>query len=408
LFDLELAWNRSAHTGSYVGEHVLRVRVKPGTATGGTLPVRMAIAVDTSGSMAGEKLDAAREACASVVGHLRPQDKVWIAAFSTRLAPLLEGISGDANARSAAQNALSTITAEGVTRTDGALNWIHQVLQPESGAVRVGVLITDGHATDPRGNALTDLKPLVARAGQIGDAGIAIFTMGLGSADDFNTAFLDDLSKGGGGAFLYANALPELEHQLASRLISSQAMAVEDARFSFHPLMGDVRVVGLCRIRPDFVPMDIANTVRAGNLRADKATDFLITLSIPPKQLSAHPGQYPVMAVTLDAQGVSVTRQASIEYTASFARAQLVDPEVDRDRLNWDINSFADALNRTTDPNETGQLLSNLEAAARKAGQDDLAQKASQQKQELEASGKLSAHRRSQVLTQARNAGGDS
>jgi Ca-activated chloride channel family protein len=366
----------------------------------------MAIAIDTSGSMEGEMLQSAKQACESVIHQLRPQDRAWVAAFSTKLIPLLEGIGGGASVGVNTQSALSNLKAEGVTRTDYALDWIGKVLESETGGVRVGILITDGHATDPRGNVLSDLKPLVDWAGKLGSAGIVLYTIGLGNADKFNVAFLDDLGKGARGAYVYASEPPDLGQQLGRRLSSCQTMAIEAATLSFRPLLKDVHLAGLCRIRPDFVPMDLANSVKVGNLRADVPTEFLVSVTIPPRRLDQRPGTEPVLAISLDDGGTAGTREASIEYTVAFSRAQQVDPEVNLDRLNWDINSYADAINRTSDTGETGELLSSLGAAAQKAGQEALAQQAFQQLEELKSSGKLSAHRRSQVLVQSRNLGG--
>ncbi|MDE5070048.1 MAG: hypothetical protein O4752_13240, partial [Trichodesmium sp. St4_bin8_1] len=80
MFDLELSWDRPAKLNSQqtnyrYGSHVLRVRIQPKTdANLPSLPIRMAIALDTSQSMKGEKLQRAKEACLAVVSHLRDPD----------------------------------------------------------------------------------------------------------------------------------------------------------------------------------------------------------------------------------------------------------------------------------------------------------------------------------------------
>jgi Ca-activated chloride channel homolog len=412
LFDLELTWDRSAHTGQYAGEHVLRIRVRPrpGAAGSKTLPVRMAIAVDTSGSMEGGKLKSAMQACASVVGQLRPEDNVWIASFSTKLVPLLDGVAGNSTVNSLAQAELAKLRAEGVTRTDYALDWMARALQQEAGTVRVGVLITDGHPTDPKGNALPDVKALLQRAGELGGNGIRLLAIGLGSADDFNAPFLDDVSKSGKGAYLYADEPSSLDRQLAGQFHACQTMAIEDAILSIRPLIDDVRFTGFCRIRPDFVPMDLAGSLKVGSLRADVPTDFLLSVTIPPRWRMEQPlGPLTVLEVSLGAKDTATAKQeAAIEYTPSFSRAQQRDTSVDHDRLNWEINIHADALSRTDDPAPTVLLLASLGAAAQKAGQDDLAQQAFRQIDELKKSGNMSAHKRSIMLTSARGIGAGS
>ena len=153
MYNLELAWDRPAHTGNIAEEHVLRVRARAVGAVK-ALPLRMAIALDSSSSMEGEKLKSAKDACDTMLRHLRPEDKVWIASFATRVIPLVDGVEGDSGLRSAAQAKLADLEAEGVTRTDLALEWIQRTLKAETGLVRVGILITDGHPTDTKGSHL--------------------------------------------------------------------------------------------------------------------------------------------------------------------------------------------------------------------------------------------------------------
>jgi Ca-activated chloride channel family protein len=107
----------------------------------------MAIALDTSSSMQGEKLTAAKETCSAVVAQLRNTDRLELASFSTQVQPLLKSLAGGSGALDAANEAIAKLQASGVTRTDMALEWIQKALPEEKGFVRIGILITDGHAT---------------------------------------------------------------------------------------------------------------------------------------------------------------------------------------------------------------------------------------------------------------------
>ena len=232
-----------------------------------------------------------------------------------------------------------------------------------------------------------------------------LFTVGLGSADDSNTALLIDLTQSTRGAWVYAENPAGLEKELADKLSACQKIPVENARLTVRPLLEDAVVKSICRIRPDFTPMDVSGTIRVGTLRADVPTDFLLAVTIPPKRFDQRPGVFRAVHVTLEGGGINVSQEIPIEYTVSFSRAQQIDSLVNQDRLTWEINTYAEALNRTTDPNRTGELLTNLAATAQKAGQSKLAAQASQQLAELNASGKLSSQSRSQTLAQSRAAG---
>lgn len=144
MLNLELTWNKPAKNSDerVSTDHVLLIRISPSSKKQG-LPLRLAIALDTSGSMLGEKLEAAKKACRSVVDQLRDSDRLELASFATEVQPLLKSHSGGKGAVETANSAISSLQASGVTRTDKALNWIQNALPEETGIVRVGILITD-------------------------------------------------------------------------------------------------------------------------------------------------------------------------------------------------------------------------------------------------------------------------
>jgi Ca-activated chloride channel homolog len=409
VFELELAWERPAHTGYHAEEHVLRVRARLADASRGalTLPLRMAVALDASGSMEGDKLRQAKTACAAVVKLITGQNRISLASFATDVVPLWEGIEGQV-ASSEIDKILASLEADGVTRTDLALDWLERTLKPEAGVARVAVLITDGHATDDSGNILEDSQPLVVRAASMAQDGVTVFTIGLGNADDFNTAFLLDLTQPSRGAFVHAQTPDALGQEMAKRLAACQEIVAEDARLTLRPVLDGAIIKNACRIRPDFVPLDVSKSIRAGTLRADKPTDFLVSVTIPPRRSDRKLGPTPAVQVLLEAHGVNASQEISIEYTATLMRAQQIDSSVRQDRLRWDMNKNAEALNRTSDPNKTGELLTKLVVAAQAAGESELAAHASQHLDELKASGKLSSQHRTQLLSQSRDLTEDS
>lgn len=161
----------------------------------------MAIALDTSSSMRGDKLEAAKAACRTVMGQLRDGDRLSLASFATGVSPLGDGSEDPQRL----QGAINSLQADGVTRTDLALAWLQDQLPPAQGLARVAVLITDGHATNRQGRYLEDTRPLLERVREFADGGITLFTVGLGDAANFNSDFLVQLGDRGRGGFLYAD-----------------------------------------------------------------------------------------------------------------------------------------------------------------------------------------------------------
>jgi Ca-activated chloride channel family protein len=425
MFDLNLTWDRPARTGSHPSAHTLRVRIVPGSSHGplaSGLPVRMAIALDMSGSMSGEKLIQAKHACEKVIAMLRPDDRLSLAGFSTELLPIIEDLPGGPQSQQIASQALQRLFAVGVTRADVALQWIEKALPPTQGAMRVGIVITDGHPTDPMGGKNIDTRPLVEMAGRMGRAGVTVCAVGLGSAAAFNTAFLSQISDRGHGAFLHAETPAGLEQVLAARLSASQAMAIADAALAMQLLVPGASVKTACRFRPEYIPLDIdqeGTTFRTGigSVRADTVTDVLLQIDLPAPPASVEgwkPGSIDVIEVRLigDGSAVLASDRASIQDTASYAEAQRRDSQVEQDRLSWEVNIYSDALMKAQEcgadaanPRRTGQLLASMEQSARRAGNEQLASEVAAQIGNLRQTGKLDAGRATGLLTASRNLG---
>ena len=80
-------------------------------------PVSLGIPLDTSGSMAGDKMDHARAAIARFLDRLEPRDEVFLRGFASDLDVLQEWTTS----RDAARTSLERIRAEGVTVADDAI-----------------------------------------------------------------------------------------------------------------------------------------------------------------------------------------------------------------------------------------------------------------------------------------------
>lgn len=405
MFDINLTWDRPAKISGQTSEHILRVRLQPQDNINLTgIPLRLALALDTSLSMSGEKLESAKTACQTVIAQLRDSDRFSLASFSTKVTPLLQNTERN---NSAIASAINKLRASGITRTDLALNWLWETLPNEPNVARVAILITDGQPTDLKGSILEDLNPLTEQADRFSQAGIILCTVGLGDAANFNTGFLTELSDRARGAFLYADTPANLEPQLRDRLFACQAIAVERAMLILKPASG-VTLQGFCYFRPEYLPLEetAPGEVPLGALRTNCPTDILISLAVPPANFGDSLDRKEVLQVHFDSRiAPPVTETASIQYTQSYREAQQINEEVNRDRLGWEINLYSTELTRTNDPHRTGELLTNLQVAAVKSGQDNIAQQASQQLDDLKKTGTLKPHNTTALHQATRNLG---
>ena len=143
--------------------------------------------IDTSGSMAGEKIKQARNALKILISKLNDGDRFNIVTFSSFADPWQKGLVSARERRQDALNFAETLIAQGGTDIAGALD---AALAFPRDATRPAVVIfmTDGK---PTLGETTDPKRILAKV-RAARAGARIFTWGVGY--DVDTHLLDDMA----------------------------------------------------------------------------------------------------------------------------------------------------------------------------------------------------------------------
>lgn len=188
--------------GADEGFFLLLASPGTGTAEKKVVPKDVAFVLDTSGSMAGKKLEQAKQALRFCVENLNPVDRFEILRFSTEVEPLFHRLveASRANRDQAGEfiNGLKTI---GGTAIDDALKQA-LALRPADTTERpfLVIFLTDGLPTV----GVTDPDQIVAAVRQ--NAGhTRVFCFGIGH--DVNTHLLDRITEGTRAASAYV--LPE-------------------------------------------------------------------------------------------------------------------------------------------------------------------------------------------------------
>ena len=174
----------------------------------GQIPAKdVTFVVDTSGSMAGEKIEQARETLQYCISQLQPTDRFNILRFSTTTRNLfndLTEVSPESIAR--ANTFVSEFQAAGGTAIEEALTRaIGQTTDPAR--PHMIIFITDGLPTVGE----TDASTLIGSMAAGENANARIFTFGVGF--DVDTTLLDALASGHRGVSDYV--LPDEEIQSA-------------------------------------------------------------------------------------------------------------------------------------------------------------------------------------------------
>ncbi len=165
-------------------------------------PVNVALAIDTSGSMEGEGIVAAKRGGAQIVDSLADGDRLAIVIFHSKGEVLLPSTELSAEVRAEAKKKIVAIEARGTTAMgqgiDLALGQVNAYFDPK-GINRI-VLLGDGIPNDASG-----IDYSVHRAGE---RGIAITALGLGL--DYDEVLMGKIAAESGGRYRYIEAPDKL------------------------------------------------------------------------------------------------------------------------------------------------------------------------------------------------------
>jgi Ca-activated chloride channel homolog len=237
-----------------------------------------AVVLDRSGSMAGEPLQLAREACAAVVRNLRPDDLFSLVVFDDSAQDVIPlGKPVDHQGMIAA---IERITDGGSTNLmAGWLLGRDELLKAGSKCDKKILVLTDGHVN--HGITEPDRVEALTRSG-FGKDGIRTACLGFGDA--YNEEILASMSGVGHGQLHDADSPKKFPTILTHELDGLQKIAVQNLRVRIEPKLfchcwsqyGDYPAITL----PDG-RMQIA----LGDIVSEERRDFVILVEVLPLPL---------------------------------------------------------------------------------------------------------------------------
>jgi Ca-activated chloride channel family protein len=173
-------------------------------------PKSILFVLDTSGSMAGEKIDQAKGALRYCVNSLKPADSFGLVTFATEAASFREALIPASKENVAAvREFIDKIEARGGTATNEALLLALKTIKGAKGLPMI-VFLTDGLPTIGETNTEAILKNI---AGANADKA-RLFVFGVGY--DVNTQLLDKLADDNHGAPDYVSPKENIEIKVSS------------------------------------------------------------------------------------------------------------------------------------------------------------------------------------------------
>jgi Ca-activated chloride channel family protein len=182
-------------------------------------PLNLALILDRSGSMQGDKLRYVQQAACHVLDTLDERDRIAVVAYDDQVSVIAGSQPVNERSRAELKRKINDLRPGGWTDLSGGwLEGCREVaarLAPEG--VNRALLLTDGLAN----RGMTDIEELTHHARELRRRGVATSTFGVGL--DFNEQLLEALAEQGGGHFYYIerpDQIPEVFRRELGELLT--------------------------------------------------------------------------------------------------------------------------------------------------------------------------------------------
>ena len=292
-------------------------------------PVNLAIVLDRSGSMSGEKLRVAKAAVEEAIGRLQPEDRFSVVVYDDVVDVVIESTAASGEARRGAVDRLRSVEARGSTNLgEGWLRGCEQVAShlAEQGVNRC-LLLTDGLANV----GITDREQLASHAAELRARGVSTTTFGVGN--DFDERLLQELADAGGGHFYYIADAPQIRDAITSEVGETLEVVARDVNLEI-TARDDIRIDPISPYRA--TSRGNRTAVALGDLGSEQVVEVVVRLSFPYGTVGQETGA--IVALTdrdgiFGAGGAAEVEPVRLTWSYADDRANDVQPrdrEVDR------------------------------------------------------------------------------
>ncbi len=357
------------------------------------MPLNLSLVLDKSGSMQGKKIQNLRQAAKLVVERLGSQDTISIVAFSDRKYLIAE--SQPVTNKDELKKRIDRIRDGGGTAISGGMGQGLAELDKALGPDRVSrmLLLTDGQT-------FGDEKQCLKLGKKAGDEGIVVNALGLG--DDWNEDLLDEIAAASGGVADFIDSPDKIVTFFEKAVTSMQDTVVQNAQMVLR-LANGVTPRQVWQVLPmisnlGYRPLSDRDVqVTLGELEKGQSRSLLVELLITPRPAGSY--RIAQAEVSYDVPGLKLTNEKVkadilLDFTADAVKAKQYEPDVMN--IVEKVTAFklqTRALEEAKLGNVAGASQKLRAAATRllEMGEEQLAQSAMEEADNLEKSGQMSA-----------------
>lgn len=257
-----------------------QIRVEQSAAASKTSrdPLTLALVIDRSGSMSGDKIVTAKRAALAVIDHLDERDTVAVVVFDEEITTVQPAARVTPALKVRVRNELAKIGARGSTALyEGWLTGCKAIASDEAAGHPLGLarcfILTDGLAnvgeSDPE-------KIASAAAGVRRNAGIGTSAFGVGL--DYAEELLGPMAEAGGGRFHHLRSVAEIASTFVGELGELLATVAANARLEIQVEPGaSVEMVSMYEAAPN-LETPTRWSISIGDLVSGEARHILLRL----------------------------------------------------------------------------------------------------------------------------------